>query len=445
MKKEELTLQQKLLRRKYRIPNRLFYWAYHFIMSDLVMPKFHPTYLIKDDINDCQGPAFLIWNHLSRIDHAYLMQACYPRRFNMLAGYNEFFRSHLHTVFKMMNIIPKKNYTRDVPGIRAMNEIIKQGGVVCFSPEGMSSIYGTNQPIIVGTGHFLKHYGIPVYFLKLEGQYLENTKVCLDERYGRSKATMQILFTKDDLEKLTPEEIEAKINESFRHDDYEWNKTERIEFKNNGEICKRLDDICYKCPRCGAEIQMTAKKDFIKCNNCGNGAHMNDYYDFVPFDDKCVIPVSPSKWVEWERGEIIKAIRRDPKYFYSEEVKLGYIPSNHWIPDKKTSELCGSGTFTIDHDGIHFKGTKLGQPWSFDMDYTQVFSLPIITDMSYFSLYVNEEYYDFFPMKPTVGKMLLLTEEMHRLHVNTWKNFSWLDYLYSEKQEENKNGITDKN
>ena|GEM_PF-5148823 len=28
------------------------------------------------------------------------------------------------------------------------------------------------------------------------------------------------------------------------------------------------------------------------------------------------------------------------------------------------------------------------------------------------------------------GKVILLTEEMHRLHVNTWKNFPWYSRMY---------------
>ena len=53
---------------------------------------------------------------------------------------------------------------------------------------------------------------------------------------------------------------------------------------------------------------MKAEGDEIRCTVCGNGAKMNDYYEFVPFDDTCVIPVSPAKWVEQERVDIIKKI-----------------------------------------------------------------------------------------------------------------------------------------
>lgn len=424
------TLQQKLSVRKYRKPSRIILFLYRVIMSGFVAPKYRPHYTIKDNVNDCKGPCFIIWNHLSRLDHAFVMEASYPRRINILAGYNEFFRSHLAFVFRLMNIIPKKNYTDDLCSVRAMNSIIKQGGCLAFSPEGMSSIYGQNQPIVPGTGRFLQFYHIPVYFVHLAGAYLTSTKCCLDERQGRVDVEMSLLFTPEQLEKMTPEEIDNAINEAFRHDDYAWNKEQHIKWKTDGHICKNLSDICYRCPKCGAELQMTAEKDYIKCNCCGNGARMNDYYEFEPFSDECVIPESPAKWVEEERAAIIREIRKDPAYSFSEKVKVGCLPEHHLIRHKATSVPCGEGVITINHTGLHFKGTKKGEPWEFDLPYSVTYSLPIVVGTDYFSLYVNRDYYDFFPERPATGKMLVLTEEMHRLHDNTWKNFPWFDHLY---------------
>ena len=120
------------------------------------------------------------------------MKAAYPTRYNMVAGYSEFFRSHLYLVFILNRILPKKVFTQDFGGMRAMHSIIKQNGVVAFAPEGMSSIYGTNQPVVPGTGKFLKHYGIPVYFLKMRGQYLTSTKHFLEIRKGRTEAELSL-------------------------------------------------------------------------------------------------------------------------------------------------------------------------------------------------------------------------------------------------------------
>ena len=47
--------------------------------------------------------------------------------------------------------------------------------------------------------------------------------------------------------------------------------------------------------------------------------------------------------------------------------------------------------------------------------------------------YDDEEEIDFYPEVRCVGKAIMLTEEMHRLHVNTWKNFPWFDYMYEGK------------
>lgn len=425
--KKKLTLQEKLSRRKYKQTNKLLYWILKEVVIDpFLAPKYNPHYEIIDDINDCDGPAFLIYNHQSRIDYVWLTQATFPRRLNYVVGYNEFFRGHLQLIFKLINNIPKKNFNTDVACIRGMNQIIKSGGVVCFSPEGMSSITGHSQPVANGTGKLLKHYKIPVYCLKTRGGFLTNHKVCLDERKGRVDATLYKLFTPEQLENMTPEEIELKCNEALWHDDYEWNKKERIKFNTKGNVCSHLHDLCYRCPRCGKEFDMIGEKNYIKCNSCGNGATMNDYYDFIPFDDSCVIPVSPSRWVDDERKVVYKEIL-DPNFEFEVDVQIGKIPEYKYLKNMKTSEICGEGKVIINHEGFFYKGTKDGQEFNFKIEYKLLPTLGMVTDVTFFALYYDGKYYDIFPKKPVVGKVLLLVEEMHRLHVNTWKNFPWAD------------------
>ena len=426
------TLQEKLAARKYKIPNRFFNLIYYVIMHNIVGKKYNYNITVKDDINECKGACFLIWNHLSRIDHMYLMSAAFPRPLSIVAGYNEFFRSHLHLAFSLMKIIPKKVFTQDMNGLRAMNSIIRKGGCVAFSPEGTSSIYGCNQPIVPGTGKFIKHYHIPVYMMKLKGTYLTSTKMCLDERYGRTEGELYLLFTPEQLDNMTAEEIDERINLEFRHDEYDWAAEQGIKWENGGNMCERLYDMCYKCPRCGAELNMTAENNYIRCNACGNGAVMNDYYKFEPFDDECVIPKSPTKWVELERQAIIKEIRVDENYSFSEKVRVGTLLHYRYVPKKETSVPAGEGTIVFDHSGIHFSGLKEGENWSFDVSYETAFSLSIVTDTSRFAMYIEGEFYEFMPERPSVGKMLILTEEMHRLHYNVWKNFPWNEFMYKD-------------
>ncbi|MBP5235923.1 MAG: hypothetical protein J6128_00050 [Clostridia bacterium] len=424
------TLQEKLAKRQYHTPSRAVTGIYDLLGSTVLLPKYAPH--IKKTVrfkkSDC--PFILVWNHLSRLDHLYSMKAVFPVRYNMVAGYSEFFRSHLHVVFRLNQILPKKVYDPDMAGLRAINSILKSGGAVALSPEGMSSIYGTNQPVVPGSGRLLQYFGVPVYFMKMRGQYLTSTKHFLEERKGRTEAEVSLLFTPEQLKEMTSEQIDDKLNEVFRHDEFEWTKKEGIRWKMHGHSCEHLDEICYRCPRCGTDLEMEASGSSIRCMKCGNGAVMNDYYAFEPFDADCVIPESPSKWVEEERVDIIRRIREDSGYSFSENVTLGELPEYTYVKKKKTSEECGSGVFTLDHGGVHFRGKRHGSDFSFDMGWANVFSLAIMTSTAKFSMYINGEFLEFTPERRSVGKMLLIAEEMHRLHYNIWKNFPWNDWMY---------------
>ena len=125
--------------------------------------------------------------------------------------------------------------------------------------------------------------------------------------------------------------------------------------------------------------------------------------------------------------------------YLEEEVDIGELPKYKPVKDnKKTSIPCGHGKIRFDHDGIHFDGIKNGEPWHFDLSYSVIYSPIIENDLTQFALAVNEQIYDFVPKRHVVGKIILVTEEMHRLHFNTWKNFPWNDYMYKGTELEKK-------
>ena len=423
------TIEQKLSKRKYSQPQRFISWLYKLIMVDIVGRKYKPKFHIIDDVNDCDGPCFVIFNHLSRFDHMYICGATYPRRTNMIAGNCEFYRTKFSLLFKLDRVIPKKNYSPDKRTIIATGKVLKAGGCVTFAPEGLASNFGGNKPIVPGTSKMFKHYKVPVYMCFLEGQYLQNTKYCLDERIGETHATMSLLFSKEDVERLSIEEMDDIINEKFRHDEFAWNAEKKIKWKTYCRICHRLDDICYKCPKCGKEFTMKGEGNKIFCTHCGNGATMDDYYQFHPFEGS-IIPESPLKWVEQERIDVIKEIRANPDYYFEDECQIGNLDEYKLIGKNKTSFIVGEGKIRVDHKGLHYKGTRNGEPYEFTADYEQLYTLITEVDASYFNFYLKGEYFDIFPKHQTVGKFLLLVEEMHRYHINYYKNFNWNDYMY---------------
>ena len=430
---KKLDIRKNIATRKYGVPCSLPYLIYYIVgRTNLLGAKYKPHFIRRDKLPR-KGPCFLIWNHQSRRDHTFLCTAVWPRKMSIVCEANEFFRSHLHFAFWGNNILPKKPFdTTDYIGLKAIDSSIKKGGVIALSPEGNVSNFGNNQPIALGTGKLMKRYNIPVYMVRLNGSFLTNNKYYDEDRIGRVDVELYKLFTSEDIQRMSAEEIEERINTELRFDDFEWNKTARVKFSHKTGLCTNLSDMCYRCPSCGKEFVMESKDDYIKCTSCGNGTTMDDYYDFHPYEGS-VIPDTPTKWVYWERENIIKEIKKDPNYEFSFECDIGMLPNDHYIKNHGISEKVGSGKVIINHSGLHFIGTKNGGPYSFDIDYKNLYTFSIPVDLSRIALYVKGEYIDFAPYIRGCGaKAILVVEEMHRLHVNAWKNFPWFDYMYKE-------------
>lgn len=422
MEKETKTLQEKLHARKIKQPPRLVYCALGYLWRILYFKKLGLNVEIRDDPRKCKGPYIIVSNHASRLDYIYTGVVLLPDTLNFVAGYNEFFRSHLAGVFRLLQIIPKKNFTPDIYTIKEIARVLRRGGRVILFPEGMSSIGGGNQPSAIGSGKLLKHFGVPVYVSKISGGYLTSTKYCLDERPGRVEVVIDKLFTPEQLGALSADEIQLRLDEAIHNDDYEWNKTARAAYKSGGRIAYQLHTLLYRCPRCGGELTMHGEGDEIRCSACGNGARLDETYRLIPLDETCVIPDTPKTWFDEERALMREAVK-DAAFRLTERVKLGMLPRFAYLKNLSTSELVGDGEITLDRGGFHFSGTRNGEPFRFALEPKLLPTYGMCTDVSRFYTFYEGEFYEFYPETECVAKWLLATEELHRLSGGEWRDF----------------------
>ncbi|MCI5746209.1 MAG: 1-acyl-sn-glycerol-3-phosphate acyltransferase [Erysipelotrichaceae bacterium] len=437
-KEEKLTLEKELAKRPIKLASNTVWTLYQLLaISPFFSRKYHPTYEIIDNPKDCKTGCFVIWNHLSRRDYMFLKTLLHPRKFSMVAGYTEFFRSHLAPLFKLARIIPKKPfYNGDMSAVMAMARIIKHGGIVTFSPEGTSSVFGDNQPITPGTGAFIKKIGVPVYMVDYRGHYLSSNKVDIKDKCGKVYLKMYKLFTPEDLKEKSAEEINAIINEKFRHDEYLWNLEKQIRYKGKGYMASHLDDMCYKCPKCGKEFTMVAKGDEMICSECGNGLRLDEKYNMIPLSADCVLPKTPSKWAQWERHNIIQEIRRDKDYSFKRHFKIGGLPKYKTLKHHRLNEIQGEGDFIIDHSGVHIIGTRENKPYEMHLSYKELYCPCVEDDLQTLTFYPNGKSTDIIIDDKSGGKIYMLIQEMHRLHENYWKNFPWFDYMYEDIEKD---------
>ena len=422
---DKITEQQKLEGRKLRPVSPFIYRLLgNVVVNGVLVKKYNAHFTYVDDVSRYRGQSYVVVsNHASRMDYVFTAPAFLPDTFNFVVGYNEFFRSHLAMILRMMQTVPKKNFVHQPYAIRQMMKIIREGGRIILLPEGMSSISGANQPCALGSGHLLKSLGVLVLYTKIAGGYLTAPKYNLEDRIGRVDVEAGVLFTPEQLEGMTPREIQRQLDEKLYHDDYEWNKTARVRFDAAGRMADNMHQLLFWCPRCGGELTMTSGGDAIRCRNCGNGGHLNEYYDLIP-DEGSTLPDTPRVWFDMQRGHVRSMVRQEG-FTLSERVQLGVLPQHGYLKEQKTSEITGDGTLTLDAGGLHFEGRKNGEPYSFFIPIKKLPTYGMCTDVSRFYTFVDGEFTEFYPERDSTELWMMATEEMHRAQGGLWQDFPW--------------------
>lgn len=417
------TLQEKLAERQVKQPNAFLYWVLMLVVK-ILNGKIHTTFRFKADPRKDPEPFVLISNHASRVDYQFTGPVCYPNRLNYVVGYNEFFRFPNCLLLKLAQVIPKKNFTPDLHCMRQMRSVIKGGGHLCIMPEGMSSITGMAQPVMIGSGKFLKMLGVTVYYTKVSGGYLTYTKHCLDERAGRVEVTVDRMFTPEELKTHSAQEIEDTMNRLLAHDDYIWNKQAQVAFDGKGQMAKNLDTLLYLCPKCGALHQMECRGNEMRCTACGNTVALDEKYNLRPVRQGSECPELVSDWVLLERKKAEEDVK-DPDFTYTGHVRVGKLPKYKPLRGDETSVICGEGELRLDRSGLHFSGTVEGAPYEFSLPTEQVPTFGMCTDISRFYTFVDGEFIEFYPDNHDVLRWDHLTEEMHRACGGKWQNTSY--------------------
>ena len=390
------------------------------VWKNFIAPKYNVEYIDHVGMSKVEGSYIFISNHASRLDYIFTGVPVYPKKMNYVAGYNEFHRLHLSLVFRLLHVIPKKNFIPDIYTIKEVSRVLKNGGRICIFPEGMSSISGANQPVAIGTGKMIKKFKLPVYYSVIRGGYLTSPKYNLRDRCGKIEVEINQLFTPEELEVLTPAEIEDKINKAIYHDDYAWNKVAQNHYDIGENGAENLEDLLFWCPKCGKQHVMTTEGNKIFCKECGNGATLLDTYEMVPFDDTCVIPETQTKWFDMER-ELIKKEVADENFRLEENVELGMRPDYKLLSPNDTSVIVGKGKLVLDRTGLTYDGTKNGEAFTFHIDSKQLPTYGMCTDVSRFYTFLDGEFVEFYPENRVVEKFFMATEEIHRLNGGQWQ------------------------
>ncbi|XFA98539.1 lysophospholipid acyltransferase family protein [Candidatus Izemoplasma sp. B36] len=229
---------------------------------------------------------------------------------------------------KLYPAIAKRKGQNDIITVRSMMQTIKEGRGVMLFPEGNSSFFGKESDIPYSTYKFMKKMKKDVVVCKSNGAYLVTPRWAKSRvRRGLIEVNFYTLFKGDEIADVPLEEIENKIKEAIKFNDFDWNRLK----KHNYGFRKRaegLERFMYICPKCMAHQTLSTKGNKIYCDNCGEIGKFNDYVllENMGFDNL----------IEWDKLQKTK------------------------LDELSKKELFSSGIL-YQVDTIKFKGLKLGK------------------------------------------------------------------------------------
>lgn len=315
-----------------------------------------------------KGPAIVLCNHGSFIDFIYaaaMLPRVYP---NFVIARLYFYHKFLGNLLRRLGGFPKSMFANDMESTRNCLRVLKDGGILAMMPEARLSTVGCFEDIQDRTYSFLKKAGVPVYTVKLSGDFLADPKWGNGIRRGSVvEAQLDILFTPDQLEMLTPEKIGKAVEQRLSYDELAWLQERPKQRYRSPRLAEGLENILTICPCCGGKYTITTQKREIFCDHCGKLTQMDDRYGFSPdfrFENF-------AQWYHWQKEQLWQQIQADPEYVLESKVALR-LPS---LDGKSLTREAGTGVCCLSREGLSYEGTRDGEPYQIHFPAERVYRL----------------------------------------------------------------------
>ncbi len=336
-----------------------------------------------------QGPAVVLCNHGSFFDFAYAgtsLRKCYP---HFVIARLYFYQKWLSWLLKQLGGFPKSMFAVDVESTKNCLRVLQDGEVLIMMPEARLSTAGRFEDIQEGTYSFLKKVGVPVYSLRLCGDYLADPKWGKGLRRGAAvEGELDLLFESEDVARLSVDEIKKGVEKRLWYDEFRWLETRPEIRYHSRRLAEGLENILSVCPVCKQRHTITTKNREVFCEHCGKLTSLDSRYAF----DRDFCFENFAQWYDWQKGVLQEEVLRDPAFSLRAEVELR-LPS---ADGKSLTRSAGRGVCTLSREGLTYVGTKDGAPYEESFSLKRVYRL-LFGAGENFEIYYGSEILYFVP------------------------------------------------
>jgi len=369
-------------------PNAFIYAILYILIFPLIK-LFFRLKVDRKNYKPPKGPFIVISNHMSYIDFLVVMLSFYPHRLNAVAAQKFFLYSPLHWMMPLMGCIPKNLFDPDARSIMRIKDVLNRGDNILLFPEGRCESDGLYTGMHKSTGKLIKKLGLPVMSGFIEGAY--NCMPFWRDKFrlGNIRFTMANLFSEEQLQALSVEEINDAIDACLSGRDIPPPKKPFRTFKTK-RLAEGLQNIIYFCPKCKREFTLETSGNRIRCIECGNSAVINREGMLIP-DEDSIIPQTIAAWYKdqaiYEAAKL--NVDMDPVLF-NVTVRLPSEKPGGGMVSK------GSGIMSLDPSGWHYKGELSGEHAELFFPIDTVPAIPY-DPKDDFQIYAHGKFYMFTP------------------------------------------------
>ena len=339
-----------------------------------------------------EQPSIILCNHGSFIDFLFAETLLLKVRPSFVVARLYFYHKFVGWLLRQLGCFPKSMFALDLESTKNCLRVLKEGRVLAMMPEARLSTAGTFEDIQDGTFPFLKKTGVPVYTVKLKGDYLSNPKWGKGFRRGSVvEAELDLLFTPEELQTLSVAEIQEAVEQRLYYDEHKWLESKPELRYRSKRMAEGLENILTTCPKCGRKFCLHTKGNALSCDRCGPLTTVDERYRFtggVPF-------LHHGQWYEAQRAALEREILSDPDYVLESEVTLR-LPSQD---GRSLTRPAGEGICRLDRSGLTYKGTVDGQEEERFFPIDKIYRL-LFGAGEDFEVYKGSEIHYFVPKEP---------------------------------------------
>lgn len=330
-------------------------------------------------VEKVENPSIVLCNHGSFIDFIYAAALLRKYKPHFVVARLYFYHSILGFLLRKVGSFPKSMFAMDLENAKNCLTVLKNNEILAMMPEARLSTAGRFEDIQGSTYSFIKKSGVPVYTVKIDGDYLADPKWGKGFRRGSVvEVELDTLFTAEQVKAMSLEQMKQGIEQRLYYDEFQWlAQRPDIHYRSN-HLAEGLENILTTCPVCGRKYTLTTKKNTISCEQCGYLTSLDDRYGFTgDFRFENFL-----QWFDWQKELLEQEIRKNDQFTLSSKVELR-LPGE----GKSLTRHGGYGVCTLNREGLTYSGTKDGETVELQFSLRRIYRL-------LFGAGVNFEIYD---------------------------------------------------